>query len=88
MAIAVYTLCAVTSAASAAVLLRVFWRHRDRATRLVLWSGCCFVCLAISNGLAFVDGVLAPGTNLATARAATACLGPSLLLIAPIWESE
>ena len=83
-----YSLCAAASGACAILLFGVLWTHRDRATRLVRWTSGCFVSFAVSNGLAFADGVMSSSTHLATARAATACLGVSMLLIALIWESE
>ena len=88
MTTALYSLCAAASGTCAVLLLGVLWTHRQRATRLVKWTCGCFVGFAVSNGLAFVERVVPTSADLATARAATACVGVSLLLIALIWESE
>ena len=57
MAEAVYILCALTSLACAAMLLRGYARSR---ARFLLWSGLCFVGLTINNVLLFVDKVVFP----------------------------
>ena len=44
----VYVLCALTSIACAVLLLRGYFRTR---VRLLLWSGLCFVGLALNNAL-------------------------------------
>jgi Family of unknown function (DUF5985) len=82
---AVYLLCAGTSIACAALLLRGYRRQR---TRLLLWSSLCFVCLAINNILLFLDLIVVPATDLSMWRAVTALLGVSLLLFGLIWESR
>lgn len=86
MAEAVYILCAITSAACAAILLRGYLRQR---TRLLLWSSLCFVLLAVNNALLFVDLILVPDAiDLSLWRSATALAGVSLLLFGLIWESR
>jgi hypothetical protein len=45
MATAVYFLCALTSACCAVLLGRMFWLHRYRARRLLLWSSLSFAWL-------------------------------------------
>ena len=52
MAETVYLLCAGTSAACALVLLRA---HHRTGTRLLLWSGLCFVGLALNNAVLVLD---------------------------------
>jgi hypothetical protein len=88
MATAVYFLCALTSAASAALLFRMYVRHRHEATRLALWSSVSFGWFAVSNALVFADLVIFRTAEWAIARAATACLAGALLLFGLIWEME
>lgn len=58
---AIFTLCAVMSALSAAALFR---GYRHTRNRLLLWSAMCFVVLAVSNGFLFVDLVVFPQVDL------------------------
>ncbi|HEV3062201.1 MAG TPA: DUF5985 family protein [Vicinamibacterales bacterium] len=88
MATAVYSMCAFASTACAVLLFRVFWQHRHRTTRLVLWSSLSFACFAVSNALVFADLVVFRTADLAVARAATACLASAVLLFGLIWETE
>ena len=88
MANAVYFLCAVTSAACAVVLFRMYWRHRSRVTPLMFWSSLAFAWFAVSNALVFTDFVVLETVDLAVARAATACLAGASLLLGLIWEAE
>jgi hypothetical protein len=91
MAAAVYILCALTSLACAALLLRAYTRG---GPRFLLWSGLCFVALAANNAILFVDKVLLPdvdrvlGVDFSVWRAATALLGLLLLLYGLIWDAE
>lgn len=84
MATAVYVLCALTSAACAALL----WRGwRASRTPLLLWSALCFAGLALHNGMLFVDKVVAPDVDLSTFRLSTALAALLVLLGGLIWES-
>ena len=85
MAEVVYLLCAATSVACAALLLRAYRRHR---TRLLLWSSLCFVLLAVNNALLFVDLSVATAVDLTVWRSVTAFAGVSVLLFGLIWESR
>jgi hypothetical protein len=87
MAEAVYVLCALTSVACAAMLLRGYFRSR---TRLLLWSSLCFVGLMINNLILFFDKVIFPDVELVSAswRVAPALIGLALLLFGLIWDSE
>ncbi|HYH49600.1 MAG TPA: DUF5985 family protein [Acidimicrobiia bacterium] len=82
---AVYLLCAATSAACAVLLLRA---HRRTGTALLLWSGLCFVGLALNNAMLVVDLILIPDVDLSTWRLVPAAVGLALLLYGLVWESE
>ena len=81
---AVYFLCAVTSVGCAALLFRSYGRTR---VRLLLWSGSCFIALAATNILLFIDLVLVPGTDLSLYRTAITLLGLLLLVYGLVTES-
>lgn len=85
MAETVYLLCAATSAACAVLLLRA---HARTGTRLLLWSGLCFVGLALNNAVLVVDLLVVPDVDLATWRLLPAVAGVALLLYGLVWESE
>ena len=86
MAPLVYTLCALTCLACAALLLR---GYRETRAPLLLWSGLCFVGLTANNVLLVVDRVLSgPEVDLSTMRLATAFFALLLLLFGLIWEQE
>lgn len=64
---AVYLLCVITIALCAVAVLRT---HRQRRTRLLLWSCLWFIGLAVNNLLVFVDVVVTgPEVDLSIARA-------------------
>jgi hypothetical protein len=73
----VYALCALTSLACAVLLLRGFYRTRSR---LLLWSGLCFIGLMLNNVLLFLDLVIFPEYDLALVRNLTALIGLLLLV--------
>ncbi|WP_224248637.1 DUF5985 family protein [Hyalangium gracile] len=85
MAEAVYILCALTSVACAVLLLRGYGRSRSR---LLLWSGLCFMALAISNMVLFVDLVVVQGVDLSLLRSSLALLGIATLLYGLIWDAQ
>jgi hypothetical protein len=85
MASIVYLLCAITSAACAALLIRSFSRTR---VRLLLWTSLCFVGLALNSALLVVDLVIVPFKDLAVLRTAVALGSMLILLFGLIWESE
>ena len=85
MAEAVYLLCAVTSSLCALLLLRAYVRT---GTRLLMWSGLCFLGLALNTALLVVDLIIGPDADLSTWRLVPAVLGVALLLYGLIWESE
>ncbi len=85
MASIIYVLCALTSLACAVLLLRGYARTR---MRLLLWSGLCFVGLALNNALLVVDLILIPDVDLSTWRLVPAAVGVAVLLYGLVWEAE
>lgn len=85
MAEAVYLLCAGTSAACALLLLRA---HHRTGTSLLMWSGLCFVGLALNNAILVIDLILVPDVDLSTWRLVPAAVGVALLLYGLVWKSE
>lgn len=85
MAEAVYILCALTSIACAVLLLRGYGRSR---LRLLLWSGLCFVALAVSNLVLFADLVVFQGVDMSLWRSTLALVGVATLLYGLIWDAQ
>jgi len=85
MAEIVYFLCAVTSSACAALLLR---GYRSSQMRLLFWSGLCFVGLAFNNALLFVDLVITPEVDLSLVRSGVALVAMATLLFGLVWETQ
>ena len=83
MARAIYVLCALTSATCAVLLLRGYYRSR---VRLLLWSGWCFVFLALNNVLLYIDIEMLPSRDLSVVRAVPVVIALALLLYGLIWE--
>jgi hypothetical protein len=83
MATLIYALCALTSIAAAALLLR---GYRTTGARLLLWAGLCFVGLSINNVLLFVDLGLAPEIDLSVWRSLPTVIGLGLLTYGLVWE--
>lgn len=81
----VYALCALTSMVCAALLLRGYLRS---GVRLLLWSGLCFVGLALNNILLFIDLRVVPETDLSVIRTIPALLGVIVLIYGLVWESR
>lgn len=87
MAEIIYVLCALTSIACAALLIRGYFKNR---TSLLLWSSLCFVGLAINNIMLFVDLVVIPDSNvldLSVWRSASASLSMILLVYGLVRET-
>jgi hypothetical protein len=85
MANVVYTLCALTSIACAALLVQGYLRTRSR---LLLWSSLCFVGLVVNNVLLVVDRIFVPDVDLYTWRLSTALVAMMLLVYGLVWESK
>lgn len=84
MAEAVYLLCAATSAACALLLLRA---HRHTGTSLLLWSGVCFIGLALNNAILVVDLIVVRDVDLSTWRLVPALGGVALLIYGLVWDT-
>ncbi len=81
----IYFMCAATSAACAALLLRAYSHSR---MDLLFWSGLCFVGLAISNVLLVVDLVFVPTVSLQLPRNLITLSSLSILIYSLIWETR
>jgi hypothetical protein len=85
MAIAVSVLSTATCLLCAGLLLRGFFRWRER---LLLWSGLCFLGLAADNLLLFVDVAVLPDVSLIAWRGLPALAGLCALLFGLVWEAR
>ncbi len=85
MAPVVYMLGTLVTLACGILLLRGYVRGRKK---LLLWSGLCFLALAVSNLLVFVDLVILPDVDLYRWRLLFAAIAMLLLLFGLIWEGE
>lgn len=81
----VYSLCFLTSATCAALLMNAYLRSR---TRLLLWSAIAFVLLAVNNAFVLGDMILFPDINLLPFRHAAALAAVCVLIYGFIWEVE
>lgn len=81
----IYALCALTASGCAWLLLRGFRRTRSR---LLLWTGLCFVGLSLNNVLLVVDRFVVPGIDLSVARVVPALIGMLLLVYGLVWEGS
>jgi hypothetical protein len=82
---AVYVLCALLSAACAGLLLRAWARARER---LLLWSGLCFVGIALNNVLLFIDLRVLTEVDLSLVRMIPSIVGIALLIFGLVWETR
>jgi hypothetical protein len=80
----IYILCTITSALCAVLLIRSYVRVRQR---LLLWSGLCFIGLALNNVLLLVGLVIGPADDLQLARGLVALGALGCLLWGLIWEA-
>jgi hypothetical protein len=85
MASIVYALSTLTCIACAFLLLRSFKRN---GTRLLLWSGLCFIGMALNNALATLD-VNTPSElmDLSTIRVVVSIISVSILIYGLAWEA-
>lgn len=81
----VYTLCALTAAVTAGMLLRAW---RGSGTAMLFWSGLCFVGLAASNTVVLVDMLLVSEFDLRWLRNATGLISVALLIYGLLLEDR
>jgi hypothetical protein len=80
----VYLLCALTSIASAVLLLRA---ARATKVHLLYWSSLCFFGMAANNVLLFVDVAVGPEHDWSLAPLIVAASSIMLLNIGMIWDA-
>ena len=85
MASVVYSLGFVVTFICAALLLRAYVRVRSR---LLFWSGLCFVGLTLSHALLVIDLIFVPEINLYVWRLGSAAVAMLVLLFGLVWESD
>jgi hypothetical protein len=85
MAWLIYGLCTLTAILCAYLLLSAYARGRYR---LLLWSGVCFVGLALNNAVLVVDKLIIADVDLSTPRALISLVAMSVLLYGLIWDVE
>ena len=83
MAAVIYSLCAITSALCAYLLIRAYFAT---SSRLLLWSSICFAGLALNNVALWLDKVVFPATDLTIVRTSIGLLATLVLLYGLIWE--
>lgn len=81
----VYTLCLLTSAIVAWLLVRGYMRTR---TNVLLWSAACFVMLAANNLFLVVDLLVFPEIFFTPLRTLSALLGVSMLIYGFVFELD
>lgn len=82
----IYTLCLLTSAFCAFLLVR---GYRENRTKLLLWSALCFVLLAVNNLFVVIDLLILPtAVDLLPLRHLASLAAVSVLLFGFIWETE
>jgi hypothetical protein len=85
MSTVVYLLCALTSLLCAWQLLRAY---RQSRTRLLLWSGLCFVGFFLNNLLLILDLRVMPERDLSLIRTLPVLLGLALLIYGLVWDAD
>jgi len=80
-----YTLCMLTAALCACLLLRSYLRTRYR---LLLWGGLCFCGLTVNNAVLVLDKVFLPQVSLFTPRLVLALISMAIMLYGVIWDAE
>lgn len=85
MAISLDVITLLTTILCAVLLLRAYQNVRKR---LLLWSGLCFVGLAVANALRIADLRIFLALDLYTYRLGTTAIAVVLLLWGLIWESQ
>lgn len=85
MAVAIYSLCALTALLCTYLLLQAY---RTGGYRLLLWSGLCFAGLTLNNILLIIDKILLPLVDLSVWRTLVSLAAMMILLYGLIWDTE
>ena len=85
MAKLIFLLCALTSFACTALLLRAYLRSR---ARLLMWSALCFAGLTLNNVLLVLDRLVLTGVDFSTWRLLIALLAVLLLVTGQVLEDD
>lgn len=85
MAAVIYSLCAITGALCAWLLVRAYLRTRSS---LLLWSSICFAGLALNNVALWADKLVFPRTDLSILRISIGLFATAVLLYGLIWEER
>jgi hypothetical protein len=83
--VAIYGLCLLACITCAFLLLRGFVRS---GTRLLLWTGLCFVLLSANNVAVILDLMVFVQDDLQGLRHAASLAAVTVLLVGLVWESE
>jgi hypothetical protein len=81
----VYTLCLLTSAIVAWLLVRGYMKTR---TTVLLWSAACFVMLAANNLFLVIDLLVFPEIFFTPLRTLAALSGVSMLIYGFVFELD
>jgi hypothetical protein len=81
----VYALCLLASAACAILLLRGYSSQRSK---LLLWTACAFIMLALNNLFVFCDLILFSSIDLSPLRTASSLGAVGTLLYGFVWEMD
>lgn len=85
MSVLIYSLCAMTSLAACALLLRSWVASRHR---LLFWSALCFAGLSLNNAFLVLDKVIFRDSDLSLVRLTLALISVLLILIGLVWEEQ
>ena len=85
MAAVVYALCALTSLACAALLVR---GYRRTHARLLLWSGVCFAAFFVNSAILLFSAGFPPAQDLSVIRSLPLVVGVGALVYGLVWESR
>lgn len=79
---AIYLLGAATNFLCAWMLISAYRRSRSR---LLFWSGLCFVALTLSSVLVFVDLIVMPKVDLYLLRLGVSMIAMAMMMFGLIW---
>lgn len=81
----VYSLCLLTSAACALLLIRSYLKSRQP---LLLWSAGCFSLLALNNLAVVLDMLVLTDVDFSVVRQVTALSAVIVLIYGFVWEVD